>query len=133
LQIYFQHVKLHFADLQIYFQHVKLHFADLQIYFRQVKPYFANLRTSSGDRKRLQTMVQITKFNPGYLRNEEHFNFLTDFNTACNPGIPLPGESGSTAALLIFRKMLLFSKIVQKKHCNRNEKKLFLRGQNLNE
>ena len=33
-------------------------------------------------------MVQITKFNPGYLHNEEHFNFLTDFSELITAATP---------------------------------------------
>ena len=33
-------------------------------------------------------MLQISKFNPSYLRNEEHFNFLTDFSELITAATP---------------------------------------------
>ena len=52
----------------------------------------------------MQTMVQITKFNPGYLRNEEHFNLLTDLRELITVAIPfalhITGEYAAFTPLL---------------------------------
>ena len=70
-------------------------------------------------------MVQITKFNPGYLRKEEHFNFLTDFRellTAATPAAlnttdeyaaypPLPSEEASVMEIIRkYRKVVKMRK-----------------------